>query len=95
VIALARSAPPPPAPPRSAIAEAPLARGPIDLNTADAAALATLPRIGPTLAARIVADRSARGPFDSVDALDRVPGVGPRTIEELRPHVRVDAARPP
>ena len=56
---------------------------PIDLNTADATALDTLPGIGPVLAARIVADREANGPFATVADLDRVPGVGPATVAEL------------
>lgn len=61
----------------------------LDLNTADAPALAQLPGIGPELAARIVADREARGRFNSVDELDRVPGVGPTIVERVRPMCRV------
>jgi competence protein ComEA len=60
----------------------------IDLNTASEADLALLPRIGPALAARIVEDRAARGPFRDLKDLDRVKGIGPATIERLRPHVR-------
>lgn len=59
-------------------------KGPIDLNVADALALESLPGVGPSLAARIVADRQANGPYASVDALDRVAGVGPATIARLR-----------
>ncbi len=59
-------------------------KGPIDLNTADAPALESLPGVGPSLAARIVADRQANGPYRTVDALDRVSGVGPATVERLR-----------
>ncbi len=58
--------------------------GVLDLNAATAAELELLPRIGPKLAAAIVADRAARGPFKSVDDLDRVPGIGARTVERLR-----------
>lgn len=61
---------------------------PVDLNTADALALESLPGIGPSLASRIVADRDAHGPFATVDALDRVPGVGPATVERLRERAR-------
>ena len=57
----------------------------IDVNRADAAELGLLPGLGPRLAARIIADRAARGWFDSLDDLDRVPGIGPKTIERLRP----------
>lgn len=67
--------------------------GALDLNRASTAELELLPRIGPRLAERIVADRRANGPFRSVDDLDRVPGIGPRTLELIRPHARV--ADPP
>ncbi|WP_236605540.1 ComEA family DNA-binding protein [Sandaracinus amylolyticus] len=66
--------------------------GPLDLNVADAAALQALPRIGPSLARRIIEDREANGPFTSVDDLDRVRGIGPATIEQLRALVRVGGA---
>lgn len=55
----------------------------IDVNVADAGLLERLPGIGPALAARIVADREARGRFGSVADLDRVPGVGPATVARL------------
>lgn len=61
----------------------------IDINRAAAPELELLPRIGPALAARIVQDRAANGPFASVDDLDRVKGIGPRTIEALRAHAIV------
>lgn len=60
----------------------------IDLSTAPVEELALLPEIGPSLAARIAADRAVRGAFASVDDLARVPGIGERKIAELR-----DAAR--
>ena len=56
----------------------------IDLSTAPVAELALLPEIGPSLAARIVADRAARGPFGSVDDLARIGGFGAARIEALR-----------
>ncbi len=61
----------------------------IDLNTASASELELLPDVGPTLAARIVDDREQLGPFQSIDDLDRVEGVGPRTIAGLRAFVLV------
>jgi competence protein ComEA len=57
----------------------------IDLNTASAEEIARLPRVGMSLAKRIVADRLARGVFRGLSDVDRVPGVGPsllRTIQE-------------
>jgi len=59
----------------------------IDLDRAGAADLARLPRVGPGLAKRIVADRDASGPFGSLDGLDRVPGVGPSLLAAIRDHV--------
>ena len=58
----------------------------IDLDRAPAEELARLPRIGPALAARIVSDRTANGPFGSLASLDRVPGVGPKLLEGIRVH---------
>lgn len=58
----------------------------IDLDTAGAEEIARLPRIGPGLAARIVADREAKGPFGSLEGLDRVPGIGPTVLEAVKPH---------
>lgn len=72
---------------RAASAEAgkPLAQGErVDLNSATAAELARLPRVGPGLARRIVADRAANGPFHSLSDLDRVPGIGPALLAEVR-----------
>lgn len=62
----------------------------INLNTASAAELDLLPSIGPTLAARIIADREANGPFGSLDDLDRVPGIGPKTIAKLVPYASTE-----
>ena len=66
-------------------------QGPIDLNAAGVEALVRLPRIGPALAQRIVEDRRLRGPFGTVEDLDRVPGIGPATLAALRPLVLVHA----
>jgi competence protein ComEA len=52
------------------------ASGLINVNRADATQLEELPGVGPVLAARIIADREANGPFATLDDLARVPGVG-------------------
>jgi competence ComEA-like helix-hairpin-helix protein len=62
----------------------------VNLNTATAGELELLPRIGPTLSARIIEDRDTNGPFEAIEALDRVKGIGPRTILRLRPHITVE-----
>lgn len=61
----------------------------VDLNTADQAALESLPRIGPALAERIIAWREENGRFQSVDDLLAVPGIGEKLLEGLRDGVRV------
>ncbi|UFU04952.1 ComEA family DNA-binding protein [Ruania halotolerans] len=61
----------------------------VDLNTADAAALETLPGIGPARAAEIIAWREREGEYSSVDQLLEVSGIGPATLERLRERVRV------
>lgn len=57
----------------------------VDVNSACADTLDLLPRIGPALSQRIIDDREEHGPFDDLDDLERVPGIGPKTVEGLRP----------
>lgn len=58
---------------------------PVDVNGAGPAELASLPRIGPTLAGRVVAAR----PFETVDELESVKGIGPKTLAGLRARARI------
>lgn len=59
------------------------AAGPVDINSADATLLDTLPGVGPSTAQKIVADRAANGPFTSVDDLARITGIGEKKIASL------------
>jgi len=59
-----------------------------DINTADWTELMQLPEIGEALARRIVDWRKRKGPYTSIDDLDRVPGIGPKTLEQIRPYLR-------
>jgi competence protein ComEA len=61
----------------------------VDLNSAGSAELIGVPGIGPVMAGRILAYRRESGPFRSVDDLIRVRGVGPRTLEKIRPYLRI------
>jgi competence protein ComEA len=61
----------------------------IDLNTATSAQLESLPGIGPTLAAAIVAERDRRGGFRSVNELREVRGIGEARFADLRERVTV------
>jgi len=68
---------------------------PVDPNTADADMLEQLPGIGPSRAAAIVEERSTRGPFALVDDLVRVRGIGPATLDGIRPFVSIDGIGEP
>jgi competence protein ComEA len=60
---------------------------PVSLNTADLAALDTLPGVGPVLAQRILDWRAAHGRFASVDELGEVSGIGEKLLAQLGPLV--------
>ncbi|MBM3907788.1 MAG: helix-hairpin-helix domain-containing protein [Gemmatimonadetes bacterium] len=60
---------------------------PVDLDLAPAPAIESLPRLGPALARRIVANRDSFGPFGSMDGLQRVRGIGPSLAKALAPRV--------
>lgn len=69
---------------------------PLDVDLASAADIERLPRIGPVLARRIVADRDSLGPFGSLDGLTRVRGIGPALARILKPYVTFSLEpRPP
>ena len=59
----------------------------IDVNAADWPELCLMPGIGEQLARRIVAERAAGGPFRDWDDLRRVRGIGPRTLEGMKPYL--------
>ena len=70
------------------------APGPININTASATHLQTLSGIGPALSQRIVDHRDTHSPFERVDDLQRVRGIGPKTVDALRSRITVEAASP-
>lgn len=65
------------------------AGGLVDLNTADAAALDSLPGVGPVLSQRILDWRTEHGRFSSVDELGEVSGIGDKLLAQIGPKVRV------
>ena len=63
----------------------------IDINSATWREFTVMRGVGPILARQIVEDREANGPFESVENLDRVPGIGPRTIDRNRERLRASS----
>ncbi|WP_119332716.1 ComEA family DNA-binding protein [Geobacter sulfurreducens] len=67
-----------------AVSQLMLMRIPLDPNRMDIKDWELLPGIGPELARRIVCDRQDNGDFSSFEALERVPGIGPKTLMSLK-----------
>jgi competence protein ComEA len=81
-------------PPRDLAADERLVLGlPLDLNRASATELAWIPGLSPRLAGEVVAYRDGHGPFERVDDLLAVKGIGPRRLERARPRVSVEVGR--
>ncbi len=59
----------------------------VNVNTAGVAEFQLLPRIGPSVAARIVEQREKNGPFKALDDLLLVRGIGEATYEQLKPYL--------
>lgn len=59
----------------------------VDVNSAEWPELAQAPGLGETLARRIVADRLAHGPYRDHQDLLRVKGIGPKTLDRMRPYL--------
>ncbi len=77
------------APSGAAAAGVPGAIAVVNVNTASETELETLNGVGPVTAAAIIQYRTDNGPFATVDDLLDVSGIGPVTLEELRPQVTV------
>ena len=68
---------------------------PIDLNDAGSTALLAIPGVGEQLAGRIVAYRERIDGYRTIDELAWVPGIGPETVEAIRPFITVSDDLPP
>ena len=64
---------------------------PLDVNAADRTELLQVPGVGPTMADAILSHRTTFGPFQSLDELDSVRGIGGKTLVKLRPWLTVEA----
>ena len=72
----------------------PSAAAAIDINSADATQLESLPGIGPAKAKAIVDYRTQNGPFQSTADLEKVPGIGPKSMQQLSPLIMVKPTMP-
>ena len=61
----------------------------VNINTASEVELETLPGIGPVTAGKIIAWRTDHGRFSTIDELQEVSGIGPKTMVQLEPYVTV------
>ena len=66
--------------------------GVVNINTADAAQLQLLPRVGPALADRIISYREANGPFRTIEEIVAVKGIGDSSLEKLEPYLVTSGA---
>ena len=66
--------------------------GVVNINTASSEQLQMLPRVGPSLAGRIIEFREANGPFRAVDEILAVKGIGENSFEKLEPYIVTSGA---
>jgi len=69
-----------------------MALEPVNINSADEAALQQINGIGASKAKAIIEYRKANGPFATVDDLTKVPGIGEKSLVHLKPQITVGAA---
>lgn len=67
----------------------------IDINRATWVEWMQLPGIGEAMARRIVADRNEHGRFETIEGVNRVKGIGPATMAQIRSHLRVSPPENP
>ena len=66
--------------------------GVVNINTASSEELQLLPRVGPSLAGRIIEFREANGPFQTVEEIVAVKGIGESSFEKLEPYIVTSGA---
>jgi competence protein ComEA len=65
------------------------ATNPVDINSADAEQLMTIPGIGKVMAERIIQFRNQHGPFKRVEDLLKIKGIGEKSFQKIRSYVKV------
>ena len=76
-----------------AAAEKPAPTAVVNINTASATEIATLPGVGAKMAARIIEYRQKNGPFKKVEELMNVRGIGEKNFLKLKPQLAVGQAK--
>ena len=72
-----------------------IAFGAVNINTASKDELDKLKGIGPVKAQAIIDYRTKHGPFKTIDDLEKVPGIGPGTMKDIRADITVTGAKAP
>jgi comEA protein len=78
-----------------AYAQSPAPKGRVNINTAPASELESLPRIGPKVAQRIIDFRTKNGNFKKVEEIMKVQGIGEKVFEQIKDLITVGAATAP
>ena len=63
---------------------------PININTASQIELESLPQIGPVTAVKIIEYRETHGPFSTIEEIQNVSGIGPKTFEQIKDLITVE-----
>jgi len=79
----------------AAFAQSAAPKGKVNINTASAAELETLPRIGPKVAQRIVDFRTKNGNFKKIEEIMKVQGIGEKIYEQIKDLITVGAETAP
>lgn len=62
----------------------------ININTASSEELQLLPRIGPATADKIITARTEHGPFETIEDIQNVKGIGPKTFETIKEYIKTE-----
>ena len=67
----------------------------LDINSATRIEWMQLEGIGEVMADKIIRDLKQNGSFQSINELTRISGIGKKTLEKMRPHLRIDTKNKP
>lgn len=79
----------------SAYAQSAAPKAKVNINTASASELETLPRVGPKIAQRIIDFRTKNGNFKKVEDIMKIQGIGEKVFENIRDLITVGGENAP